>query len=102
QQVAMYIAQGHDITDRVLTQRADEQTQERNIGLLNAIPDSIVQGARNGTYLSVKPGSDFDWFMHPEEIVGKSAYHLLAPDLADSLMETTQKALETCALQTIQ
>lgn len=84
-----------DITQRKQVESALRQSEARNRALLNAIPDLILRIQRDGTYLDCKRARDFGMLLPDRELIGKSEYEVLPPNLAQQRMHYVERALTT-------
>lgn len=84
-----------DITDRKRAEAALRQSEERNRAFLNAIPDLMFRIARDGTYLDFKADQEQDFAFSPNEMLGRTIYDVLPPDIAQQRMYYIEQALQT-------
>ncbi len=84
-----------DITDRKRAQEALELSEARNQAFLNAIPDLMFRIHRDGTYLDCKADQDSDFAVPPAEMIGKTVYQVLPPEVAQERMYYIEQTLKT-------
>ena len=89
------LASVQDVTERKQAEAAIRQSEARNRALVDALPDLIFRIHRDGTYLDCKVERDDDSLLPPRELIGKTVYEVLPPDLAAQRMHYIHKALET-------
>ncbi len=82
--------------------RAAELLEQRNRALLDAIPDTILRIARDGTYLDIRPDEHTARLGPPEEMIGRTVRDLLPDDLATTVMSSIERTLESRAVTTIE
>ncbi|NJN87590.1 MAG: PAS domain S-box protein [Leptolyngbyaceae cyanobacterium SL_7_1] len=63
--------------------------------MVNAIPDLMFRIHRDGTYLDCKAEHDSDTVLPPRELIGRSVYDVLPPDLAEQRMHYVEAALKS-------
>ncbi|MEW6130376.1 MAG: PAS domain S-box protein [Acidobacteriota bacterium] len=92
----------------LLNQEVDERKQiayellkaQLNIQtLLNAIPDLLFRVRSDGTYLAFKLPPESQVFDNPPDLVGKTVYEVLPPEVARQAMHYITQALKTGAMQ---
>jgi PAS domain S-box-containing protein len=88
-----------DVTHRKQAEAAIRQSEARNRALVNAIPDLMFRIRRDGTYLDCKADSNDAVLLPPEELIGKTVYDVLPPELAQQRMDYVTRALETGTMQ---
>ncbi len=88
-----------DITERKLASEALRQTEAKNRAILNAIPDLMFRISKDGIYLDVMAASEGELVASAREIIGKSIYELLPPEIATKSTYYTQQALATKTIQ---
>jgi PAS domain S-box-containing protein len=99
-QVAGMVGVMMDISERKNAELALHRSQEKYRALLDAIPDLIFQISADGVYLDVKGGGEEIFITNPAEMVGKSVYDILAPNVAAERMRYIKQALTTGHMQT--
>ena len=75
------------------------KAQARIQALVDAFPDLIFRLDRDGTYLEYK-GSPEDLAVPPEQLIGATAYDVLPAEVADHLVGSVQRAIDTGELTT--
>ena len=75
------------------------KAQTRIQALLDAFPDLIFRLDRDGTYLEYK-GRPEDLAVPPDELLGATAHDVLPPEVADHLVESVRRAIDTGELST--
>jgi PAS domain S-box-containing protein len=81
------------------------QSERKNLALLNAIPDTVIRIGKDGTFLDVLSHNDQDLFLPREELLGKKIADVLPPEVAHPIMQsiagtfrTKETRLLECAL----
>jgi PAS domain S-box-containing protein len=77
-----------------------KQIEARLRAILQAIPDFMARIHRDGTYLEVIHGSDFEDKQAAGDIVGRKVAEVVTPESAALRIQSVQQALETGRLQT--
>ena len=80
---------------------AESLAEQRNRALLDAIPDNILRYARDGTYLDARADAETSKHYAPEDFIGRNVRDLLPEELADTILATIDRALETGVMQVI-
>jgi PAS domain S-box-containing protein len=75
-------------------------SEQRTRALLDAIPDLMFRISRDGTYLDYKTENEGD-LLSPE-VIGRSVWDRLPPELAAQVMGAAERALSGGGLQTIE
>lgn len=89
-----------DITDRVASEEALRQSEQKNRSLLDAIPDMMFRVHRNGTLLDYKsPGDDNLLYTPPETFLGKKIDQVIPTSIAQLAQHHIQQALDTNEIQ---
>ncbi|HEX9254597.1 MAG TPA: PAS domain S-box protein, partial [Candidatus Angelobacter sp.] len=73
-----------DITERLRTERALRDSEEKARALVDAIPDFILRLRRDGTILDFKAPKDMEWSIRPSELLGKALPGLAPETLAEA------------------
>ncbi len=76
-----------------------KQMEAKLRALLEAIPDFMARISREGVYLEVIHGSDFEDKRAPGEIIGMTVYNVMKPEAAEQRMQYIRQTLETGRLQ---
>lgn len=84
-----------DITEHKHAEEALQRSEARHRALLNAIPDMMISLSREGIYLDCKPAKPFDLLRPKPELLGKSVYEVLPPDVAQQRMYYVEQAFLT-------
>ena len=92
------VAAIRDITDQQKAYEELRKSEEKNRALLSAIPDLMFQLDRNGAFLSYKAPKE-DLYISPEEFLGKKATDVLPPDIAEKIMDSMARALQSDEVQ---
>jgi len=75
------------------------RSEEKNVAILNAIPDSICQIGKDGTLEGYKPATDDCLPFVAAEAVGKKLYELMPSRISELAMNHMKKALQTNSMQ---
>jgi PAS domain S-box-containing protein len=79
-----------------------QSVEQRNTALLDAIPDTILRYARDGTYLDARPDAQTAHLFAPDEFIGRNVRDLLPDELARTVLACIERALESGSLNTIE
>ncbi|WP_424097714.1 ATP-binding protein [Moorena producens] len=84
-----------------LEQRAEalRQSEEKNRALLNAIPDLMLHFSNDGIFLDYKVARNQNSFGSFDQVLGKTVYDVLPPDIAQLYIRNVKQALETGEIQ---
>jgi len=91
-----------DITKRRLAEQTARETQEKEIAILNAIPDLMFLQTRDGVYLDYHASEKEQLLIPPEQYLGKNMRDILPPDLAEKFADYFQRADETGEIQIVE
>ncbi len=97
-QVEYLVSSGMDITERLQTADALQQSEVINQAILSALPDLIVRMDAAGNYLDVKAGN-FPLARLSEAKVGENVRDVLPPAAAEKRLAMVERALNTRTLQ---
>ena len=97
-----YLCIGDDLTDykQAFQQLKDSEAQKSSI--IGASPDLIICHDSEGYYLDILSTSEDVLYKPREELLGKKMADILPADLAATIGNAIQKALETGELQTLE
>jgi len=84
-----------NITDHKHTEEALRRSEANNRALLNAIPDLMLRMSRDGTYLDVKPATNFSTILPWRQLIGKREADVLPGEIAQQRQAAREKALAT-------
>jgi signal transduction histidine kinase len=76
--------------------------EQRNRALLDAIPDTILRYSRDGTYLDARPDDYSAKLFPPEEFIGRNVRDVLPDELARTILDGIERALESGSMQVIE
>ncbi|XGV99689.1 MAG: PAS domain S-box protein [Leptolyngbya sp. BL-A-14] len=88
-----------DITDRKRTEEALQVSEGRNLAFLNAIPDMMFRIRRDGVYLDCKADQESDFVIAPSNMIGRTVYEVLPPEIARQRMSYVERTLATGEIQ---
>ncbi|MDW7740445.1 MAG: PAS domain S-box protein [Bacillota bacterium] len=107
-QLKEYFTVGEDITRRIEYERKLEESEARNRGLVDAIPDMLVRYSRNGVILDaeIKGARQLTHrgqkYYEAGQLIGSVVTELLDPEVASAVMGGIKRALETGKLQLVE
>ena len=78
------------------------RAEQRNRALLDAIPDTILRYARDGTYLDVRPDALTAEIFPPDDFLGRNSFDVLPYELARTITAGIERALDTGSIQVIE
>ena len=94
-----YLAIRFDITERKRVEEALQESQKRNQGLLNAIPDLMLRLNSKGVFLDYYPAKDDENAPETSEVLGKTLEEIFPQDLAVWTRHYLQLTLKTGKVQ---
>jgi len=77
---------------------AEQQTR----ALLDAVPDTIIRYARDGTYLDARPDADTAHLFRQHEFTGENIRDVVPDELARTFLAGIDRALESGSIQVIE
>lgn len=84
-----------NITEHKHTEEALRRSEAKNRALLNAIPDLMLRMSRDGTYLDVKPATNFSTLLPWQEVIGKRECDVVPAAIAAQRQIALEQALTT-------
>lgn len=98
------LRKAHDELDLRVQQRTAElarineelrESERKNVALLDAIPDLMFRLRRDGIYLAYRAPKDSSLALPPEEVVGKTVFQTLPPELAETTMAILKRVIDS-------
>ncbi|MCX6689134.1 MAG: PAS domain S-box protein, partial [Methanoregula sp.] len=91
-----------DITERIHAQEALKASERKNRAILHALPDMLFIISKEGKYQDFYTSDTRLLFFPPEDLIGKSIYDLFPGKSGNSLIETFNRCITTCQMQTVE
>jgi HAMP domain-containing protein len=91
----VFAARAASEMERQQSEEALQKSEALNRSLLIAIPDLMMRVSRDGIFLDFIPSKVVESIIPIDEVVGKSVYDLLPPDIASARLYYVQQALQT-------
>jgi PAS domain S-box-containing protein len=91
----VFAARAASEMERQQSEEALQKSEALNRSLLIAIPDLMMRVTRDGIFLDFIPSKVVESIVPIDEVVGKSVYDLLPPDIASARLYYVQQALQT-------
>lgn len=88
-----------DITAQKQVEEALRTSEVRNRALFNAIPDLIIRLSQDGTYLDVKAAKEFASITPLNDMLGRTIFEMLPPEMAQRQLFYIEQALQTGNIQ---
>lgn len=88
-----------EISDRTKAEEALRSSIATNRALLNAIPDSMFRISSGGTFVNYKATKNNKLPLPDDDILGKSLYQVLPPNVAQPFMQAVEQVLATRNIQ---
>jgi len=89
-----YLAIRFDISDRKLAEEALRESEAKNRGLIDAIPDVMFRLNRQGIFLDYFPAKDKRNARSPQEFIGKNIFEVFSHHLAERTIHYLGQAIE--------
>jgi PAS domain S-box-containing protein len=84
-----------DISERKQAEEALLQSNQRNVMLIDAIPDMMFTIDRRGVYVDFVPADGLEPYTPPDQFLGRTVFEVLPASLAQDTMRGVELALET-------
>ena len=88
-----------EISDRTKAEEALISSIATNRALLNAIPDSMFRISSDGTFVNYKAGKNNKLPLPDDDILGKTLYQVLPPNVAQPFMQGVKQVLASRNIQ---
>ena len=88
-----------EISDRTKAEEALRSSIATNRALLNAIPDSMFRISSGGTFVNYKATKNNKLPLPDDDILGKTLYQVLPPNVAQPFMQAVKQVLATGNIQ---
>ena len=96
------VGSGRDITERLRTEEALQESEARHRALLAAMPDMVFRLDRAGTFLDYKSDRVADLAASPEAFLGRRVAEVLPADVAIETEATIARVLASGGTETIE
>jgi two-component system, sensor histidine kinase and response regulator len=96
------VGSGRDVTERLRTEKALQESEARHRALLAAMPDMVFHFDRTGTYLDYKADRVTDLAVPPEAFLGRRIAEVLPADVAIEAEATIERVLASGGTETIE
>lgn len=87
------------IHQRFIVESELQDSEQRNLALLKAIPDLIFVYDSEGVFLDFNAKSDKDLLLPPEQFIGKNIKDVMPEKIAQGTFESIRKTLQTGEIQ---
>jgi PAS domain S-box-containing protein len=91
-----------DISRRKFAEETALETQQKDIAILNAIPDLMFLQTRDGVYLDYHAKNSKDLLISPDQFIGKNMREVLPPELSEKLAGCFQRVGNGNSLQVLE
>ncbi|HKR58691.1 MAG TPA: ABC transporter substrate binding protein, partial [Pyrinomonadaceae bacterium] len=91
-----------DVTDRKLAEESLRKTEEKDLAILNAIPDLMFLQTPDGVYIDYHAQDVGELFVPPDKFLGRNMREVLPPDLAETFSRYLKRAAETGEAQSLE
>jgi two-component system, sensor histidine kinase and response regulator len=96
------VGSGRDVTERLRTEKALQESEARHRAVLAAMPDMVFRLDRAGTYLDYKADRVTELPAPPEAFLGRRVAEVLPADVASVLEATIKRVLASGGTETIE
>ncbi len=102
-QVQFVLGIALDVTDQVLARQALKESEELYRTLIDTSPDAItLTDPQSRVVLANRQAVQLHGFDSADEVIGKSAFDLIAPEDRQRAMENARRTLETGAIKNVE
>ena len=91
----------HIALERGLSLRSLEASERRSRALLDALPDSMYRVSTDGTFLDFNVSNPARLPAPPDQIIGRNIRELLPLDVAATVLDAAQRALENDTVEVV-
>jgi PAS domain S-box-containing protein len=91
-----------NIQSRKEVENALRHSEATTRALLDGIPDMMFRTKADGTYLDFKPAIGFKPIVPPESFIGKNHRDILPPELANQVINASEKVISSRELQMLE
>ncbi|KKL26783.1 hypothetical protein LCGC14_2391780, partial [marine sediment metagenome] len=84
-----------DITERERMEAELRQSTQRNVALIDAIPDMMFTIDRRGVYVDFVPANGNEPYAPPDQFLGRTVFEVLPASLAQDVMQGVELALDS-------
>jgi PAS domain S-box-containing protein len=84
-----------DITERLKSEKALQESERRNRALLNSIPDNILEIKKDGKIVFFKSPKELEKVLDPKEFIDKNIFEVLPKRIAQIIIDYIQRTLQT-------
>jgi len=88
-----------EIAERKRTEEALRQSEARNRAFLEAMPDMMFRISKEGIFRDFRVPPEVQLSVSAREMVGKSLYEVLSPEVAEQALYYTERSLATGQIQ---
>lgn len=88
-----------DITERLKSEKALQESERRNRALLNSIPDNIMEIRKDGKIIYFKSPKELEKVLDPKEFIEKNIFEVLPKRIAQIVIDYIQRTMQTQNIQ---
>jgi PAS domain S-box-containing protein len=91
-----------DITSKRQAEEALRQSENKYHLLFQTSPDLIAQIDKEGRFITANPAMTDSFGISPEELIGKTFFEVMSPDIAQRRLEMVRKAMNEGKIQILE